>query len=145
MLFLAVLLLGLTACNKKLGPEYSSFPEITNVHFEPAADITSNDDVRVTATITSEYGLHSAWVVFWLNDEVSTAQKTKETFYDATNHTSVSHAFSTYIPKQDGGVKVSFQVIAYSPFGTNFLTNSMEYTVLPDGEPEEPEEPEEKQ
>lgn len=57
LLIMAVAACCLAACNKELGPEYKVAPVISNVSCSPGLDdVHAGDDVRVTATVTSEYG-----------------------------------------------------------------------------------------
>ena len=57
LLIMAVAACCLAACNKELGPEYKVAPVISNVSSSPGLDdVHAGDDVRVTATVTSEYG-----------------------------------------------------------------------------------------
>lgn len=70
LLIMAVAACCLAACNKELGPEYKVAPVISNVSCSSGLDdVHAGDDVRVTATVTSEYGFTGISILRALNDD----------------------------------------------------------------------------
>lgn len=142
-IILAAALIGLAACNEdpQYGPEYSTSAEVSEPSFlgeiSASTDITSDEDVIVTSRITSEYGLHSAWIVFLLNDDSQTAAKASVWTNPAPYTKDFVHLYSGKIPAQKAGTKVTFMLVTYTPYGVPFITNSKEYTVIAAEEPQE--------
>ena len=76
LLIMAVAACCLAACNKELGPEYKVAPVISNVSCSPGLDdVHAGDDVRVTATVTSEYGFTGISILRALNDDETKVKK----------------------------------------------------------------------
>lgn len=135
--------LCMAACNEKTnyGPEYSTAPELGEISYvgelSGTTTITSAEDVEVSCDITSKYGLHSAWIVYWLNDDGNTASKAGEWTNPSPYTQDFFKAYSGKIPAQKAGTKVCFQLIAYSPYGVAIFSFQKEYTVAPDAQEQE--------
>lgn len=127
LLFAAFAALSLAACNKELGPEYTTAAEVGKIVMTPSAP-AENSEVTVTAPITSLYGLHAAQLAYQLNDDPSTAKTTMPVYYTKEN-TSVT--FTAVIPAQKAGTKVTFQVHVVTPYSVLTFSELQEYTVLP--------------
>ena len=123
LLIMAVAACCLAACNKELGPEYKVAPVISNVSCSPGLDdVHAGDDVRVTATVTSEYGFTGISILRALNDDET---KVKE-----------EGAWLGTIGKEKAGTKVTFQILAVSAYGVYTFSEVYEYTVQEETDPE---------
>lgn len=107
LLIMAVAACCLAACNKELGPEYKVAPVISNVSCSPGLDdVHAGDDVRVTATVTSEYGFTGISILRALNDDETKVKK--EGAWLSTNKTDTEKRYSGTIGKEKAGTKVTF-------------------------------------
>ena len=92
LLIMAVAACCLAACNKELGPEYKVAPVISNVSCSPGLDdVHAGDDVRVTATVTSEYGFTGISILRALNDDETKVKE--EGAWLSTNKTDTEKRF----------------------------------------------------
>lgn len=133
MLVALAAVFALTACNKEIGPEYSTPAEFGEVTRLPAL-VTADDAVTLQVTITSPYGLNAAQVAYYLNDDLSTIKSSKPTLFQGQSQTSVVYKAEKAIPKQEAGTKVSFQIVAETPFNVISGTRIYEYTVTDGGD-----------
>lgn len=131
--------LSLAACNdKELGPEYTTVAQFGVVERQPEV-VTSDDAVRITAPITSEYGLQQAFLLYWLDGNTDAPVKTQSIPY---LETSKAVTFTATIPKQKVGTQVGYQVVAITPYNVWSWTEPATYQVdapaaKPDERPEE--------
>lgn len=143
LLLAAALLCGLAlaSCNKELGPEYKTPPQIGDVTFVPAA-VQPDQAVAVSAPVTCPYGLDAIYIVYWLDDNMEAAEMDGLRRY-TKEQTSVN--YSGNIKEQKAGTKVSFIVVAVSPYNAMAVTKQFDYTVGDDEpkpiDPVEPIEP----
>lgn len=140
LLLAALTLCVCAACNSELGPEYSTAPQLGEVNYSPRY-VTADDAVEVTVSITSEYGLHSAWVVYCLNDDMTTSKSVCPVYYKGETDKAVIYRAENAIPKQPAGTKVVFQVQTVTPYGVYGVSAAQTYTVA-EGAEETPEVPE---
>lgn len=99
LLIMAVAACCLAACNKELGPEYKVAPVISNVSCSPGLDdVHAGDDVRVTATVTSEYGFTGISILRALNDDETKVKE--EGAWLSTNKTDTEKRYSGTIGKE---------------------------------------------
>lgn len=133
LLIMAAAVCCLAACNKELGPEYKVAPVISNVVYNPT-EVHAGEDVRVTATVTSEYGFTGISILRWLNDDAKEVKE--EGAWLSTNKTDTEKRYSGTIGKQKAGTKVSFQVLAASAYSVFTLSEVYEYTVQDEADPE---------
>lgn len=117
----------LVACRKELGPEYTTAPEFGEVVITPVVP-DSEQEVSLRVPITSQYGLHAAQTAYVLDDDPEKIENTAPVFYTKEN---TSVVYNAVIPKQKAGTKVSYQVMAMTPYGVLAVTPIMEYTVIP--------------
>lgn len=117
--------LSLAACNTELGPEYSTLPAFGEVSYTPAL-VTPENTVSVSVAITSQYGLQRAWIAYFLNDDELNIKTTAPYFYTKA-HTSVT--FKGTLPKQVAGTKVTFRVVAATPYDVLDGSQIHSYTV----------------
>lgn len=104
LLIMAVAACCLAACNKELGPEYKVAPVISNVSCSPGLDdVHAGDDVRVTATVTSEYGFTGISILRALNDDETKVKE--EGAWLSTNKTDTEKRYSGTIGKERPGRK----------------------------------------
>lgn len=136
----AVALSVLTACNEELGPEYSTAAEFGEVRKTPVL-VTPADEVSVEVVVNSTYGLNAVWVAYFLNDDIDSSKSSKTTFYQGQSQTSVIYKAQNVIPAQEVGTKVSFQVLAMTPFSVLSGTQLYTYTVTEADEPIKPDDP----
>lgn len=128
LLAAACALLVCAACNDELGPEYSTYPEFGEMIYTPRL-VTEDDTVDVRIPIMSQYGLSVAWVVYCLNDDLSTSKTTSQHYFKGEQDTSVVFSAENAIPKQPAGTKVTFQVQAATPYGVIGASKVQTYTV----------------
>ena len=121
----------LAACNKELGPEYKTPPQIGDVTCTPT-DVQAEDVVTVRVPITSTYGLYSAWIIYWLGEDQEHAEQTLPYFYSKSD---TSVVFEGKIPAQKAGSEVSFVVAAMNPYSAIAATEVQTYTVAGESEP----------
>lgn len=135
LLLVVTLVITLAACNKDLGPEYSTSPVFGEMNYTPIL-VTPESPVSVSAVITSEYGLQSAWIVYYLNEDEMEIKTTAPYYYTEAN---TSVIFKGSIPKQKAGTKVTFQVRAITPYNVLGGGEVSTYTVVeaPEEKPEE--------
>ena len=135
LLIMAVAACCLAACNKELGPEYKVAPGIANVSCSPGRDeVHAGDDVRVTATVTSEYGFTGISILRALNDDETKVKE--EGAWLSTNKTDTEKRYSGTIGKEKAGTKVTFQILAVSAYGVYTFSEVYEYTVQEETDPE---------
>ncbi len=132
LLLAAAAVCCLAACNKELGPEYKTPPEISEVSFKTTG-IAADEVVTVSAMLTCTYGLQYGWIAYYLNEDESDVTRTNPYMY-AKNQTSAT--FSGKIPGQKAGTKVTFQVLATSAYQVPVWTNTYTYTVEGELEPD---------
>lgn len=136
LFLLAAALVGLAACNEdtEYGPEYTTAPELGEITYvgedSGTTTITADEAVDVSCEVTSKYGLHSVWIVFMLNDEPQSAAKASVWENPSPNSPNFTKNYSGKIPAQKAGTKVSFQLVAYSPYGVGIFSYAKDYTVL---------------
>lgn len=123
LFFLAAVMLSF-ACNKDLGPEYSTPPTIGKVTFP--GQVSPSDVVTVTAPILSKYGLSTVFINYTLNDDESNVKQASPYFY---TQASTSALYTGKIPAQKEGTKVSFQVLAISYYSVFAWSEPCVYTV----------------
>ncbi|MDE5621923.1 MAG: hypothetical protein K2K30_02970 [Alistipes sp.] len=128
LLLAALALCVCAACNDELGPEYSTYPSFSDFTYTPRF-VTADDTVDVSVDITSEYGLSAAWVVYCLNDDLSTSKTSGRWLYKGDSDKSVTFVAKDAIPQQPAGTKVTFQVQAQTPYGVIGFTQLYSYTV----------------
>lgn len=134
LLIMAVAACCLAACNKELGPEYKVAPVISNVSCSPGLDdVHAGDDVRVTATVTSEYGFTGISILRALNDDETKVKE--EGAWLSTNKTDTEKRYSGTIGKEKAGTKVTFQILAVSAYSV-YTFSEYEYTVQEETDPE---------
>lgn len=133
-LFAAVALLVLVGCNTDLGPEYTTLPKVESTNFTPAAIVTPNDKVKVSAFVTSRYGLQSIMIYYRLEGEEK-VQTAFQKLYSIKGET--SKTIEGTIPAQPVGTKVTVQVVAMSYYSVAGLSPVYDYTVVegPDPDP----------
>ena len=136
LLFAAVAVLCLAACNSDPGPEQTTPAEFGAVSFYPA-EITSETDVTVEVPVTSEYGFSRVDVVYMLDDDSSDVKVASPRMFPSAEVTSFT--YSGKIPKQKGGKKVTFQVRAITFHNVASYSQIRSYTVPEDEEEEQPE------
>ncbi|WP_418983657.1 membrane lipoprotein lipid attachment site-containing protein [Alistipes sp.] len=124
---------ALSACNKELGPEYSTGAEFGEVTRTPVM-VTPTDAVSLQVVITSPYGLSAAQVAYYLNDDLTTMKSSKPTLYQGQSQTQAVYKPEKAIPAQEAGTKVSFQIVAETPFNVISGTRIYEYTVTDGGD-----------
>lgn len=139
LLIMAVAACCLAACNKELGPEYKVAPVISNVSYSPQ-EVHAGDDVRVTATVTSQYGFTGISIIRVLNDDDTKVKE--EGAWLSTNKTDTEKRYSGTIGKEKAGTKVTFQVLAVSAYSVYAFSEVYEYTVQEESEPEPMPDPE---
>lgn len=101
LLIMAVAACCLAACNKELGPEYKVAPVISNVSCSPGLDdVHAGDDVRVTATVTSEYGFTGISILRALNDDETKVKE--EGAWLSTNKTDYGKTLFRYDRQGEG-------------------------------------------
>lgn len=122
----------MAACNKELGPEYRTPPQLGEVTYTPT-DVQADNVVTVRVPITSTYGLYSGWIVYWLGEDQENAKSTTPYFYTKSD---TSVIFEGKIPAQEAGSKVSFVVAAMNPYSVLASTQVYNYTVAGGSEPE---------
>lgn len=132
LLLMAAVACCLAACNKELGPEYKTPPVVGAVTYTPV-DVQPDQKVKVQTTLTSTYGLYSAFIIYWLNDQTEPSYQAGVIFYPEKEASAV---YTGEIPGQKAGTKVSFGIIANSPYA---MGASEEYSYTVAGEPEQPE------
>lgn len=125
--------LALTACNEELGPEYSTPAEFGEVSMTPV-QVSPTDPVSLEVVITSPYGLNSVQVGYYINDDISTIKSSKPTLYQGQSQTKVVYKGQNVIPAQEAGTKVTFQVVAETPFSVLSGTKFYSYTVTDGGD-----------
>ena len=104
LLIMAVAACCLAACNKELGPEYKVAPVISNVSCSPGLDdVHAGDDVRVTATVTSEYGFTGISILRALNDDETKVKE--EGAWLSTNKTDTEKRYSGTIGKEKACIR----------------------------------------
>lgn len=134
LLMAVAALFALTACNEELGPEYSTAAEFGEVRMTPSL-VTADDAVSLEVVIRSTYGISAVQVAYFLNDDMTGIKYSKPTLYPGQSQTSVVYKPENVIPAQEAGTKVSFQVVAQTPFNVISGTRVYHYTVA-DGEEE---------
>lgn len=132
LLLAAAAVCCLAACNKELGPEYKTPPQISEVSYKTTG-IAADEVVSVSATFTSVYGLQYGWIAYYLNEDDSDVKQTNPYMY-SKNQTSAT--FTGKIPGQKAGTKVTFQVLATSAYQIPAWTEVYTYTVEDEAEPE---------
>lgn len=133
MLMAVAATLVLTACNEELGPEYSTPAEFGEVTMTPVL-VTPADEVSLEVVIKSTYGLSAVQVAYYLNDDREKVEGSKPTLYHGESQTSVVYKPQNVIPAQETGTKVTFQVVAQTPFGVLSGTKFYSYTVTEGGD-----------
>lgn len=126
-LFILFAVVTLASCNKKteLGPEYATPAEISDVIFPVV--INADEEVVVTAKLTSEYPLGNAFVYYWINDDLEKAKDVSVQSYAQTPQFNAN--YSGKIPGQPAGTKVSFQVACMTFYYVLKATEVYTYTV----------------
>lgn len=136
LILLAAALIGLAACNEdtNYGPEYSTAPELGEITYvgevSGTTTITAAEAVNVSCEITSKYGLHSVWMRYIINDEVQSPTEVGLWENPSPYTPNFTKNYSGKIPAQKAGTKVSFQLVAYSPYGVGIFSYAKEYTVI---------------
>lgn len=133
--FAAVALLAIFGCNTDPGPEYTTLPKVESTNFTPAAIVTPNDKVKVSAFVTSRYGLQSIAIYYHVDDGTEKVQTAFQKLYSIKDET--SKTVEGTIPAQPVGTKVTVQVVAMSYYNVAGLSPVYDYTVVegPDPEP----------
>jgi uncharacterized protein YvpB len=109
--------------------EDNNAPAITNLSKEPEDNILSNQEVKVSASITdAESGVKNATLYYSLNNS--------ETWTPIPmNYNLTLHLYNAKIPGQPEGTYVRFQIVAYDKMGNNATIDGTEvsaYTVVPE-------------
>lgn len=135
LFFAVAALIALMGCNTDLGPEYTTLPKVESTNFTPAAIVAPNDKVKVSAFVTSRYGLQSIAIYYHVDDGTEKVQTAFQKLYSIKGET--SKTIEGTIPAQPVGAKVTVQVVAMSYYNVAGLSPVYDYTVVegPDPDP----------
>lgn len=139
LFFAAVVVLGLSACNTDPGPEYTTLPVVESTNLSPSTVVIPGDKVKVTAFVTSRYGLQSI-AIYYHTDVEGKVQTAFQKLYSIKGET--SKTVEGTIPAQPAGTKVTVQVVAMSYYNVAGVSPVYDYTVVEGPDPEPMPEPE---
>ena len=125
MMLASVAMFTMTACNKDLGPEYTTPPVIKSVMINPITP-SEGEPVTVSAKVTSQYGLSFIGVMYQVEKEGEKVKQLKPTTYGGAKDTSVDYVCAESIPGFPKGTKVVYQVVAQSPYGPLAASSPLE-------------------
>lgn len=133
LILMAAVAVLLAACDKKtkLGPEYNTGVEFGKIEY---SSLIPDTDVEVTCTLTSLYGIYSAWVDYQIGDD-PTVRNVGSQLYDGTDKTNTTWHYSATIPGQPAGTKITFRIFSYTPYGVLSFSSIVVYTVEAEEEP----------
>lgn len=115
---------------------YKVAPVISNVSCSPGLDdVHAGDDVRVTATVTSEYGFTGISILYSLNEDPETTEEPKDQVWFGSEKDK-SKNYKATIEGQKAGTKVTFQILAVSAYSVYTFSEVYEYTVQEETDPE---------
>lgn len=139
-LFIAAFaIIVLVSCKEELGPEYTTLPVFSNLK-QVDTPITAADKGRISATVSSEYGLETVVILYYLNDKnIGSEIKSAKVSFNISPEATTQN-IEGLIPAQKAGTKVTYQFFALTPYKVQGMSAMASYTVedtivpLPDPE-----------
>lgn len=124
-LICAVAIAAAACSTKEPGPEFSTFPEISNELSQPEV-VTDKDKVTVTADVKNKYGSFSIFIYYRVdNERYQTASQQNFNPTEETVH------YKGWIPAQPAGSNVQWVVRCYNTYSLMQQTEVKSYVVAP--------------
>jgi len=137
LIFAFAAALCFASCNDDIGPEYSTAAVFGEVTYSPEV-VAPGQKVTVKAPVTSKYGLAGVQIAYYLDDDTADVKTTSPWYYTKADKEVV---YSGTLPEQKAGVKVTFQLVAVTPYSVASVSDIYNYTVSEEETPQEPETP----
>lgn len=133
LIFAIAAMLCFSACNKELGPEYSTRPVVTDL-LADTSNVQPDEPVDVMAYVNSQYPLAAVGIQYILNDDNTVVKEAAV----VPGEGAYTLSYSGTIPGQPAGTKVKFAVVAMTKYYVPGGSTVKEYTVVtPATEPQD--------